>query len=273
MDGQAVEEQGMDEQGHLTDGWEPGLAAEDSVLRSFVLGQAAHAAYVAQCTGGRAARWDDVAAADPGSAIFFDNMAVLLRPPLGDALGDVLTRLAAFYPPGRHVSLLSAWPLPQPPAGWELMGHPPLMLRPAGGTAPPVPPGLEVVRVGDAVTLAEFVATLLGAFDVQATEGLPLADPRILDGPFQLFLGLLDGRPVATAGARLGHGLVDVEWVGCLPDARGRGIGAAVTWAATLAEPGSPAVLIASDDGQPVYERMGYLRLMRMTMWHCPPAI
>jgi hypothetical protein len=26
-------------------------------------------------------------------------------------------------------------------------------------------------------------------------------------------------------------------------------------------------VLIASDPGQPVYERMGYLRLMRMTMW------
>jgi hypothetical protein len=29
-------------------------------------------------------------------------------------------------------------------------------------------------------------------------------------------------------------------------------------------------VLIASDDGQPVYQAMGYLRLMRLTMWHRP---
>lgn len=51
----------------------------------------------------------------------------------------------------------------------------------------------------------------------------------------------------------------------------GRGIGAALTWAATLAEPEQPAVLIASDDGQPVYERMGYLRIQRLTMWQRVP--
>jgi hypothetical protein len=53
---------------------------------------------------------------------------------------------------------------------------------------------------------------------------------------------------------------------------RGRGFGAAVTWAATLADPAKPAVLIASDPGRPVYERMGYLRLMRLTMWGGTPA-
>ena len=56
-----------------------------------------------------------------------------------------------------------------------------------------------------------------------------------------------------------------VELVATLPDARGHGYGEAVTWAATLAAPEVPAVLIASDLGRPVYERMGYLALDRWT--------
>jgi hypothetical protein len=40
-----------------------------------------------------------------------------------------------------------------------------------------------------------------------------------------------------------------------------------VTWAATVAAPALPAVLLASDPGRPVYERMGYLPLLRATMW------
>lgn len=38
-------------------------------------------------------------------------------------------------------------------------------------------------------------------------------------------------------------------------------------WAATLAEPGLPAVLVASDDGIGVYRRMGHLPVTRWTMW------
>lgn len=260
---------------HLTHGWEPDLAADDTVLRSFVLAQAEHCAFLAERTGGRAARWDDAAAADAGSPVFFDNMAVLLRPPAYTDLADVLTRLDGFYAAGTHVSLLSAWPTPDLATvspGWELMGHPPLMLRPAGGTAPPPPAGLEIVPVTDGHGLEGFVATLMAAFEMAPADGMPLADPRILGGPLRFFLGLLDGMPVATAGARLGHGLVDVEWVATLPDARGRGIGAALTWAATLADPALPAILIASDAGAPVYSRMGYLRLLRTTMWHRPPT-
>jgi hypothetical protein len=61
-----------------------------------------------------------------------------------------------------------------------------------------------------------------------------------------------------------------VEFVAVLPDARGKGAGAAVTAAATTAFDGQPAALIASDDGQPVYERLGYLRLERWTVWLRP---
>ena len=52
-----------------------------------------------------------------------------------------------------------------------------------------------------------------------------------------------------------------------MPDARGRRIGEAVTWMPTLVRPESPAALIASDLGRPVYERMGYVALVRFTLW------
>jgi hypothetical protein len=74
--------------------------------------------------------------------------------------------------------------------GWELVGHPPLLLRPAGGAAPPA-----------------------------------------------------------------------------LPAARGRGYGAALTWRAALTQLELPAVLLASDDGRARYECMGFLPLLRFTLW------
>jgi GNAT superfamily N-acetyltransferase len=73
-----------------------------------------------------------------------------------------------------------------------------------------------------------------------------------------------------VAAAHQAAGATLVEYVATLPAARGRGIGAAVTWAATLADPASPAVLVSSDDGRPTYERMGYLPLERWTAWLRP---
>jgi GNAT superfamily N-acetyltransferase len=70
----------------------------------------------------------------------------------------------------------------------------------------------------------------------------------------------------ATRGP-LPPGLVEVDWVATAPSARGHGYGTALTWAAIDAAPGLPAVLIASDDGRPVYDKMGFLRLMRLSMY------
>lgn len=258
---------------HLTHGWEPDLPADDSVLRSFVLSMAARGDAMARAVGGRDRRWDDVAVADPASPVLFDNAAVLLQPPAYIDLDAAVRRVIDFFPPERHFVLLSPWPTPDlAPHGLELMGHPPFMLRPAGGTAPPLPPGLEIRRVDDRSTLHDFVATLVDAYPMPGANGTALADPSVLGGAIHLFVGYLDGTPVATAGTHASHGVNDVEWVSTLPACRGRGVGAALTWAATLVDPTSPAVLIASDDGQPVYEAMGYVRVQRLTMWHRPPA-
>ncbi len=256
---------------HLTHGWEPELDAADSLLRQFVLANADRNAYLAAWAGGRHERWPDLAAADPASPVLFDNAAVLLQPPAYVDLGDVVRRLIDFYPPERHFVFLSAWPTPDlTSAGLELMGHPPFMVRPPGGTAPPLPTGLDIVPVTDQRALDDFVRTLVAAYPMPGASGTPLTDARVLAGPIRLFVGYVDGKPVATSGARLGHSIVDIEWVATLPECRGRGIGAALTWAATLTSRTEPATLIASDDGQPVYEAMGYLRLMRLTLWHRP---
>jgi hypothetical protein len=258
---------------HLTHGWEPNTADTDTVLRRFVLANARHTTFLADRVGGRTVRADAYSAADPGSAVFFDNMVVLLAPPQYVDFDKVIAEVLAFYPPQRHFCLLSAWPTPDlTGAGLELMGHPPFMLRPPGGAAPPLPAGLTIRQVSTAAELHAFCDMLLTAFDMPSSEGVPITDPRILDGSLRLFLGYLDGQPVATAGARIAYGLCDVEWVSNLAQARGKGIGAALTWAATLAEPELPATLISSDDGRPVYERMGYLPIHRFTLWHRPPA-
>lgn len=263
----------MSDDEHLTHGWEPDLPVEDSILRRFLFANADRNAFVAERSGGRSARWDDLAVADPASPVIFDNAGVLLVPPVYTDLDDAVRRFLDFYPPERHAVLISGWPTPDLSGhGLELMGHPPLMLRVPGGEAPPLPEGLTIERVTDARTLTDWVQTLVEAYPMPGGENTVLADPSILDGPLRLFVGYVDGRPVATSGARIGHGITDVEWVSARPEVRRRGIGAAITWAATLAEPSNPAVLIATDDGQPVYEAMGYLRLMRLTVWHRPGA-
>ena len=65
--------------------------------------------------------------------------------------------------------------------------------------------------------------------------------------------------------------LVEVHWVAALPEVRGRGFGGAVTSAAVAVAPELPALLISSDDGHPVYRRLGFWDLFRTTMWEHPP--
>ena len=91
--------------------------------------------------------------------------------------------------------------------------------------------------------------------------------PGELPTGWRLWLAVLDGEPVGTAAAHVTDAFVDVEWISLRPEARGRRIGEALTWKATLTETDRPAMLFASDLGQPTYERMGYRKLSRLTLW------
>ena len=73
--------------------------------------------------------------------------------------------------------------------------------------------------------------------------------------------------PVATGSGYVDEHHVHVEFIATLEECRGRGVGYAITAAATLAAPDRPALLIASDLGQPVYRRLGYIAISRFTLW------
>src|SRR5882672_10395951 len=123
----------------LTTGWEADLPIADTVLRRFVFAHADRLCRLAACTGGRTESWAGARLVDLASPVPFDNAAVLLRPPTAVDLATVAARARSFFPAGRAWVLFSAWPTPDLSAlGLRLVGHPPLMLRPAGPW--PAPP-------------------------------------------------------------------------------------------------------------------------------------
>lgn len=168
---------------------------------------------------------------------------------------------------------MSAWPSPDlRPAGWKLGGHPPLCYL-APSTVPEAPPAdrrIERVRDPDALSGWEEVAVAgypfrdLRGFGPGALLGPQArADPRL-----GCWLGRVDGEPVAVALSFTAAGLTNVLLVATLPTARGRGYGTAITWAAVEAAPALPTVLLSSDDGRPVDEPMGFVPLLRWTLWY-----
>ncbi|HEX2038134.1 MAG TPA: GNAT family N-acetyltransferase [Acidimicrobiales bacterium] len=250
---------------HLTTGWEPEAPTGDTALRAFLLAWADHLATVVAAGGGRVARSDDALFTDGATACPFDNTVVLLRPPVEIDVESTLAAADDFFPGERAWMLVSAWPLARRTGpGWHHIGHPPFMLRPAGGEAPAMPTGLRIVEVDDEQGVADYAAVVGAGFELDP--GV-LADPRTNVPAMRMFVGYEGERPVTTAAAWIGDGMAEVCWVATLPEARGRGYGEAVTWAATLAEPSLPAGLVASDLGRPVYERMEYLAISRFTLW------
>ena len=258
---------------HLPDGWDPGLPADDNLIKAFVLGYAELMEAMAGASGWPTVRTDRFVAVDAGTPFSFQNCVVPLRPFGTDEVDDVIGEAESFFRArdGGPFLLYGGFPVPDLSGrGWTLMGHPPLMFRPAGGSAPPLPEGLAITLVRTEADLEAFITTLVEAFPVPELAGLPLGGyrPAMVDVEgWNLWIGRIDDRPVATAAAWVHEGIVDVEWISARPETRGRGVGASVTWAATMADPSRPAMLIASDMGQPVYERMGYLRLTRFTLW------
>jgi hypothetical protein len=200
---------------------------------------------------------------------------VVLKQPLLD-VAAVVADVSRVIPDSAPYVLLSPWPTDDlRPIGLAPVGHPPLMYRPATPSAAiEVSGDLEVTWVTDAADLVECERVLVDGYpivELQPFRPTALYDPSILElADTRVALGRLDGAPVATAAVHLANGLNLVENVAVMPEARGRGAGRAITAAVTAAIAEQPSVLIASDDGQPVYERLGYLRVERWTVWLRP---
>jgi hypothetical protein len=227
----------------------------------------------ATAVGGPCDADDDLVVARLGERGMFINTAVLLRPPPD---WDVaLRRIDTVVPVGATATLVSPFATPDlTDRGWHLVGHPPWMARLPGAVAPPaLPAELQIHEVVDQPGLEQFERTLVDGYplaDLQPYRWGQFFDERVLGGPTRLWLGFVDGCPVATALAHVAAGVNNVEMIATLESSRGRSYGAALTWTATTADPSLPAILIASDLGRHVYERLGYTAVTRWTIWLRP---
>ena len=255
----------------LPDGWGVDSPRDDTLLRGYAEAWADLAEILGRAGGHQTLRTPDFVAYDSHAPFPFVNVAVMLRPihDIGDPVLDEITRFFASDDDDTPFLVWSATPTPSfASKGWSLMGHPPLMLRPAGSAEVPKPEGLEIIKVHDADTLAAFDTTLIEAYPVPGMEGRRHFGDGVLGAPgWHMWLAMAGGQPVGTAAAHVTSAFVDVEWISLRQEQRGRRIGEALTWSATLVELDRPAMLFASDLGRPTYERMGYQILARLSLW------
>lgn len=262
----------------LETGWLPTTPVADTYLRRFLWNWADVCAATALAFGGQTRDTEAVRLADAGRPGAFSNCVTLTQPLAAGTAAGVLAEATSFFAfdnPARsgEVLLLSAWPTGDlRPRGWSLMGHPPVHLLPRRVPARPTPPGLRVVRADSPALLHAWEQTVIRGYPLAGLEDAPagaLATPSLLANPhYGAWLGFVGEHPVAAAAAWAAHGVVNVTLVATLPEARRQGYGEALTWAAARLDPNLPAMLLSSDDGRPVYERMGFLPLQRVTLWY-----
>ncbi len=263
---------------NLLAGWEPHTPLEDSLLRRFLMNWIDSIEAHALPAGGRTLRRDDMAATDIGRPSLGGNVGTLLAPLFPDGVDEIAAVLNDFYgfdgeARSGAVYMFSPWPTPDlRPHGWTLLDYQPLMLRPVGDRALPEPSGLHVEEVRDEMQLLAYEQAMVRGFEATELEGQPpgsVFPAGILhDDRLRMWVGWADGRPVSAAAAFVGSGVANVILVGTVPEARRRGYGAALTWRATLADAALPAMLLATSEGRPVYERMGFLPLFRFAVWY-----
>jgi hypothetical protein len=258
----------------LESGYGPRGAAGDNLCNDFVQESARSFVAFAAARGDRVSRVDGlVTMVDAASRVPFFNRATLEQPI--DDVERLLGELRNFYcGTGSATPFLldSAWPTPDlRPHGFTLMGHPPLMVRPAQMPLPAAPPELRIQPVNNERTAFDYEHTL--AYGYPAPQIQPVQDVSILTAGaraaagWQHFVGYVDEGPVTAGSAYVDARLVRVDNIATLETARGRGYGLAITAAAVGVEPSKPATLIASDLGRPVYERLGFVALLRATYW------
>lgn len=153
--------------------------------------------------------------------------------------------------------------------GWALDEEEPLLVLTPIPASPPTPPTLDICRVATQQALDDFFA-----ITETPRHYIPsLAAAR--DPDVALFVGYLDGQPVATSRLSCLREVGDVNGVVTADAFRRRGIGTALTWAAIDAarQHGCTAItLTATEMGLPVYERMGFTHACTLRTYVQPTA-
>lgn len=139
---------------------------------------------------------------------------------------------------------------------------------------PRPPPELEIKQVQEPQEIETFLRIGMQGFgDTSGTLLLPLANGLAKKGgSFQggCYLGFASGKPVSTS-LRFNFGNVaGIYFVATLEGFRRRGYGEALTWRAALDGQKEGCIfssLQASEMGLPIYEKMGYRKIVDYEVW------
>jgi len=137
----------------------------------------------------------------------------------------------------------------------------------------PTHPGLRIVPVDEEYALKQWIHVASIGFRIgEESEKVWfdfLAD-AVSDTRYRTYLALLDGKPVGTSQLFLSQGVAGIYNVTCIPEARGRGVGSAITLAPLLKarEMGYQiGVLQASQKGYNVYRRLGFQDFGKLSLY------
>jgi GNAT superfamily N-acetyltransferase len=127
------------------------------------------------------------------------------------------------------------------------------------------PPGFTIEEIRDEQSLGGFKTVFVESYGIPEWAGQAWVDAALSVGigrtPWKMYLGRLDGSPVATNMLFNGGGIASVYAVATLPSARGMGIGSAITLKPLLEarEMGYRyAGLFSTEMGVHVYEGIGF---------------
>jgi N-acetylglutamate synthase len=152
--------------------------------------------------------------------------------------------------------------------------HPVMVLLNRQLGPPRGPEGFRCERVCTTEELAVFDETFHLSNELPQTR-FWRADGLLRNPAFQMFVGFLDDRPVATGLGVVAGDLTGVWGIATMPDVRGRGIGAEITRRVADAGRASGAqatYLWATSMGFPVYLRLGFQHVRNQVEWNGGPA-
>ncbi len=142
----------------------------------------------------------------------------------------------------------------------------------------PLPAGIELRRLGSAEEAEDYWRVATAAYE---SVGFPPeifafyeSHDGLLAGNVAAFLAYGEGEPISIAMTIVSHGVAGIYWVGSVEQARGQGLGGALTAAAVNAgfDLGAElASLQASPMGESVYLGMGFETICSYRLLMSPP--
>ena len=255
-------------------GWLPDTPVDDTLLRQFLHNQAEVCDVIADGFAGDVARTPEVALAASRCVVPYLNEALLFRPLDGgdDRLLDEIERFFAASAAPSWV-LLSAWPTPPLDGrGWHLVGHPAFVVRSPGASVPAPAPSTVTVAVRSATNVddvAEAERVFVEGYPIEEGAGRPgAALPASLAGTaISVRIAAADGLDVAVGMGHVSHGCVNLCGAATLPAARRTGAWGALVRARLQDAVDLPAVAFTSDYSRPGFEHLGFVSVLRFTMW------